>query len=222
MKLSSGNSENDRISFFVNDYGKTAVLENSGNIVILHEKENRTFAISHMIIIIFTYLISVLKEITIRFLIKNPIISEICYLLPVLIEIIIVIIGVINLRKQGKELLKNHAAEHMVFAAYQKKKKVPTIDEARKFCRLSGTCGVSIFSGIIMSQIIGFLVYHFTGFIIPEILLLALAIFAKKFFPLSLVSYISQLFTTSKPEKRNLELAIAALSALENEEKRFC
>lgn len=109
----------------------------------------------------------------------------------------------------------------MVLSAYNKLKRIPTIEEAQKFSRINRSCGITIYSAFITAQLIGFIVYIKTGFLISEIILFLVPLFFSAFFPFNLIGKFAQFFTTSKPERHNLELAIAALSALESHEKHL-
>ena len=141
----------------------------------------------------------------------------ICYLIPFFFCSVNTILGIIDVRKEGKEFLRNHGAEHKVLAAYRKLKRIPTVKEAKAFSRISNGCGITVFSVWITPQLIGFIVYVCTSYIIPEPLLL-LSTMLLVFFPLDLIGRLLQLFTTSKPNQCNIELAIAALVALEKKE----
>lgn len=147
-------------------------------------------------------------------------IGSIYYLISIFLYIMLVIFNIIYLRiKGGKEVLKNHAAEHMVFSAYNKLKRVPTIEETRNFSRISKSCGITIYSALIATQIIGFFVYINTGYMISELVLFISSMLVKTMFPFNLLGELAQLFTTSKPEDKNIELAIEAVSMLEKREK---
>ncbi len=115
-------------------------------------------------------------------------------------------------------MLRNHGAEHKVFSAYKKLGRIPTVEEANHFSRINKACGVTIYSAFITAQLIGFIVYIHTSYIIPEILLFLIPLFFQTIFPFNFIGKLAQFFTTSKPQKRNIELAIAALSALERRE----
>ena len=56
---------------------------------------------------------------------------------------------------------------------------------------------------------------------IPEIIVFLNSIIVPYTFPFNLLGIIAQFFTTSEPEESNIELAIAALSALETSEKVY-
>ena len=114
--------------------------------------------------------------------------------------------------------MKNHGAEHKVIRAYMKLKRIPTLEEAKKFSRISKSCGVTIYSAFFTTQIIGFIVFVTKGYAIPEILLFIIPILFQSVFPFNLLGKIAQFFTTREPEDENIELAIAAITALENNE----
>ena len=137
------------------------------------------------------------------------------YLLFAIAITLYMIIGIIKLRIQNKKnLLKNHGAEHMVYKAYRKLKRIPSVYEAKKFSRFYNKCGITIFSGFITSQLIGFFVYFFSGFIINEFILFFSALFFRTIFPFNLIGLFMQFFTTKIPDDLNIKLAITAIVEL--------
>ena len=159
---------------------------------------------------------SLIKAVVLMPLIERNIISIYWYLVPAIYYLCWMILAVFALRYTGGiELLRNHGAEHKVYKAYKKLKRVPTVEEAEKFFRITKLCGVTVFSAFITSQIIGYIVYIYFGFAIPEIVLFLIPIFFRTIFPFYFIGEIAQLFTTAKPKRRNLELAIATIAELE-------
>ncbi len=141
------------------------------------------------------------------------------YLFPVLIYAILQFICILFVViKGGKKLRKNHGAEHKVFNAYRKLKRVPTIKEAQRFSRICKTCGGTIPSAMIIAQIIGFIVYIHFGIVIPEKVLYIVPLFIHGFFPFNILGKLLQLLTTAEPDDSNVDLAIAALEALDEKE----
>lgn len=219
INLSSGRSEKDRISFFTKDSGITAIKSKNGKInfkmEIAEEEATKNSAIVFILLAIFS-LPAFIKSILLIPLINNNNISIIWYLLPAFFYTSLMILCIILVRKDGgKEFLRNHGAEHMVYAAYKMLKRPPSIQEAMQYSRIANSCGVTIFSGFITAQIIGFIIYACTGIRIFEIILLSSSIFFHSFFPFNLIGKLAQFFTTSKPKKKNLRLAILSISALE-------
>lgn len=219
LKLSSGHSEKDRISFYSCDNCATAILCENGKINVEFSKKNVS---TNKYILTFLGIFGILsffKALVLIPLIKFNTIKKIWYLVPAFYYCVITLLGIIDIRKNGgQELLRNHGAEHKVFAAYKKLGRIPTFKEANKFSRINNSCGITIFSAFITSQILGFIVYINTSFIIPEILLFLIPLFFQKAFPFNFIGKIGQFFTTSKPQKQNIELAIVALSELERRE----
>ena len=124
------------------------------------------------------------------------------------------LVAMIQLRQEGGiEWLRNHGAEHKVVAAYTKLKRIPTIEEANSFSRISNHCGTTLFSCFITPQLIGLIVYVTTGYIIIEPLLLLITVLLA-IFPIDFLGKFLQLFTTSNPKQCNIELAISALIEL--------
>lgn len=219
LKLSSGKSEKDRISFYTSDNGATAIRNKNGEITIEYEKKNVSVMKAIPVLYGIFGTLSLVKTCVLIPLIQNKIIGTIWYLIPTFFYSFLTVISIISVRKTGgKELLRNHGAEHKVFTAYNKLGRIPTVEEANQFSRINKTCGVTIYSAFITTQLIGFIVYIHTSYVIPEILLFLIPLFFQTIFPFTFIGKVAQFFTTSRPKKRNIELAIAALSALERRE----
>lgn len=219
LKISGGQSDKDRISIYTIDDAATAIRNKNGEITIEYVKENvsLTKAIAVLIGIFATF--SLVKAFVLIPLIKTNIIGTVWYLIPAFFYSFLAVKSIIALRKRyGQEFLKNHGAEHKVVTAYEKLGRIPTVEQANQFSRIHRCCGVTIFSAFITSQIIGFIVYIQTSYIIPEIILFLMPLVFQKIFPFNFIGKLAQFFTTSIPERRNIELAIAALSALEHRE----
>lgn len=216
LKLSGGHSEKDRISFYTSDNGVTAIRNENGEITFEFEKNDDSITEPVAAILGISVALSIVKRFLLIPLINNRIIGTVWYLIPIFFYSFLAIISIIYVRKNdGKEFLRNHGAEHKVFAAYNKLKRIPTIEEANQFSRIAKTCGVTTYSALITSQLIGFIVYINTGYVVSEILLFFVPLFFDSIFPFNFIGKIAQLFTTSNPEKENIELAIAAITALE-------
>ncbi len=222
ITLYGGRSEKDRISFCTKNNYVTAVSKNGKIHYILENSESKSngkitlkdFKKSIWIIVLFA-LPLIIKEFILIPLIKTMKISSIWYLIPTFLYSIVTVYLIIDIRKeQGRRFLRNHAAEHMVYLAYKKLKRIPTLKEVRKFSRISKKCGATKITCFIMGQIIGFIVYVCTGYAIPELLLVICSFVFCTDFPFYLISMLVQLFTTSKPQKQNLKLALSALYAL--------
>ena len=219
LKLSSGKSEKDRISFYTSDNGATAIRNSNGEITFEYGKKNVSVMKALAILLGIFGTLSLVKAFVLIPLIKNNTIGTVWYLIPTFFYSFLAVISIIAVRKTGgEELLRNHGAEHMVFSAYKKLKRVPTVEEAKHFSRINRACGITVYSAFITTQLIGFVVYIHTSYIIPEILLFLIPLFFQTIFPFNFIGKVAQFFTTSRPKKRNIELAIAALSALERRE----
>jgi uncharacterized protein YqhQ len=125
----------------------------------------------------------------------------------------------ISMIRDDKNTMRNHGAEHMVFNAYNKLKRIPTIHEATSFSRISRFCGTNYYSAFIFTHIISLLVYILFNYHISEMIIFFIAIFSKSLPPVCVFGLLAQYLNTSKPENENLELAIAALTELERIEK---
>lgn len=212
--LIGGKSENDRITPHSLNNSVTAIRLDTGE--IKYETENEKFiSISNFIYTIIGYAILYLPH----YYKVNHIIKKIetnnkptyFYLALALFYLLTTIISLIYMQIT-QNILMNHSAEHMIIHAYHRLKRIPTIEEAKKFSRFSFLCGSNVAPALIVSQLIGYIVYIYTGFIIPEILLFIVPHIIPGIF---LVGFIAQLFTTKKPKDENIELAIAAISELE-------
>lgn len=216
LKISSARSQKDRISFFSLNNGATAIRSKDGEITIEYGKE--IISTKGLILLLGVLVIpSIVKAFVLMPLIEKEVIGAIWYFIPSIIYIGITVLAIIALRKTGgQEFLRNHGAEHKVVTAYKKLKRVPTIEEADQFSRINKACGVTIYSAVITSQIIGFIVYKYTGYVISEIPLCLLPLLFSSHFPFNVLGKFLQIFTTLPPEKQNIELALSALSALKN------
>lgn len=221
VKLIGGLSRKDRISFETFDDVVTAIRKSNNEIDIKFGKECKPSpTIVEIILGIIFYATPFIKAYIIVPLIKSGAIGTKFYLIAAFIYLLIAIIGSIYYRiTEGKEALKNHAAEHKVFSAYDKLKRVPTIEEAKSFSRIDKKCGITIYSGFITIQIIAFIVYICTGYMISEIILFIGALSLRTIFPFNVLGKLGQFYTTRKPDNANIELAIAAVSALEEKQQ---
>ena len=212
--LIGGHSDNDRITLHSFNNTVTAIKLKTGE--IKYETENTKFiSLSNFFYTIIGYAILYLPH----HYKANHIIKEIetgnkptyFYLALALFYLLITIISLIYMQIT-QNILMNHSAEHMIIHAYHRLKRIPTIEEAKHFSRFSFFCGSNVAPALIVAQLIGYIVYIHTGFIIPEILLFIVPHIIPGIF---LVGLIAQLFTTKKPHDENIELAIAAISELE-------
>lgn len=212
--LIGGQSENDRITLYSLNNSVTAIRLDTGEIKY-ETKEEKVLSISNIIYTIIGYAIVYLPH----YYKVHHIIPEInknsrptyFYLALALFYLLITILALISMQI-NQNTLRNHSAEHMIIHAYRHLKRIPTIEETKKFSRFSFFCGSNLVPALIVSQLIGYIVYVYTGYIIPEILLFFIPHIIPGIF---LVGFIVQLFTTKKPNDANIELAIAAISELE-------
>lgn len=220
MELLGGKSEKDRIVFYNGLYSATAIRNENNEIETVCEVKKKfklDFSKLSMSPISMFAVISIIKAYGIIPLIRSGIINVIWYLLPAMIFAIFFIYTIVSVRHNGKEsLLRNHAAEHKVFRACEKLKRCPTIEEAKEYPRIDKNCGITLYSAFIISQIIGFIVFLKFGYKISEIILFLISFFLAPYFPFNILGLFSQLFTTKEPMDENIELAIAAVSALED------
>ncbi len=162
------------------------------------------------------YILPIIKGFWLNPMIKRHEVSSYYYLISVPLIILLIIFGVISIINTDPkhEIRKNHGAEHKVIRAYEELEYIPTINKAQNFSRISSGCGATIYSALITGQLIGYFVYIYYGFMIPELLLYIVPLFFHSVFPFNLFGKIVQFFTTDKPDDDNIELAIAALTEL--------
>ena len=219
LKIISGHSEKNRITFSTKDSCATAIRKENAEFDFEFQKEDIPISKALTTLFVIFGLSSLLKSFVLIPLIESNTIYVGWYLIPLVLYSLLAILSIIvTCAFSDKELLKNHGAEHKVLSAYNKLKRIPTVEEAQTFSRIHKACGITIYSAFITSQLIGFIVYINLGFIISEIVLFLVPLFFSSFFPFNLIGKLAQFFTTSKPERHNIELAIAAISALEHHE----
>lgn len=219
MSLKGGNSKKDRITFYDSKFSVTAIRCSDGTIQIEDaKKDNKEKKWANIVVTLLIFLgIPLLKAFGVMPFIDNESSKVYLYLIPAAIYSLIVIasikVAISMVEEQG---LKNHGAEHMVYSAYEKLKRIPTVEETKQFSRINGNCGICLFSGIITAQLIGFFVYKYAGYQISEIILFIAAMLFWNLFPFNVLGKIAQLWTTKEPDDTNIELAIAAIKGLEN------
>lgn len=122
-------------------------------------------------------------------------------------------------KMQRTKYRKYHAAEHMTIKAYNKLKRVPTIEEIRRYSRFSNKCSTNIILLIVVTCAV-----LFVGSFIQNPL-----IFIMYFCSSEIIVYIIarcgflnflQIFTTDIPSDRELRVSIKALIVwIEHDEK---
>lgn len=125
--------------------------------------------------------------------------------------------------KKGREcsIAKFHAAEHMAINAYKKLQRIPTLEEAKKYSRFSKNCGSrKILSRIFMFSMITvamatLISYNGLIYLIVVLLIPLFRVILEKYGWLIFL----QVFVTSKPTDKEIELAIEGLRQFEIMEK---
>lgn len=230
MELIAGQSGKNRITFFTHEKNVTAIRKENGEIEFEHnttkeynakkkEKKEKSKGIA---IPLWTFLLaSILKAYLVMPLIEKQVIGVGWYLVVAFYYLFVTIISIFMLREEiGEEGLRNHGAEHKVFTAYQKLKRIPSMQEAKQFSRICKCCGATIYSAFITAQLIGFAIYLYNGWRISELVLFIVPILFYSFCPFNLLGKFAQFFTTMEPRDSNIELAISALSELEKREMK--
>lgn len=226
VKLIYALSRKESIEFSTLKFSSTAVRTPEGKIEIIikdngnrkHLKNafNKTFFKNLFLNFSFYILIPVMKTCFILPNISN--LPLFFYFLPAFFYLIYEIVDILILLKKYGNFRKNHAAEHQVFKAFKALKKIPSIDEANRFSRISRYCGISVYSALITGQIIGFIFFFFFNITIPEWFIIFSSLMLKNVFPFYLIGALAQFFTTSPADDENINLAICALTALEEKE----
>lgn len=219
MTIISGLSGKDRISFATGNGAITAIRKEDGTIeTVEHKRLDIGDKFSTVLGTIYLIL-CVIKVYGFIPFIEKGMIEKWFYLIPAVYLFIVMIISILRFRlTEGEEALRNHGAEHKVFKAYKRLKRIPTMEEAKEFSRINRYCGIARNSALIVSQFIGFILYTYMGYRVSEILLYIVPLFLANVFPFYLLGNLAQFFTTAKPEEENIELAIAALTELKEKE----
>ena len=132
--------------------------------------------------------------------------------------IILCILFIVALVKE-KDMHKFHAAEHMVLNGYEKLKRVPSMDEIKKYSRFHNSCGTNIITGVVLTLVMMFgctyipnPMYMVMGMLISIIMVQVLS-------DKGLLNF-GQYMTTKKPTEKELLVAIQGLTVwVENEKK---
>ena len=126
-------------------------------------------------------------------------------------------------KKREKEFFKYHAAEHMACNAYKALQRVPTINEIREYSRFDCNCGTNITTEIIIIFPLMSLaekLYFFYN-CSPIALVIMTGVIPISYLVLDRYGYLNflQYFTTEKPDKIELLVAIEGLKMWEEKEK---
>ncbi len=218
VRVTSARSDNDKIMFSDSEFESTATRMTNGEIETVCEKKKEvTFPVAITVLVVTIILWVIDIKLTIPFLSNSVSRVYIFYSIITVIFAMLMFVAIKELCKaKNANLLKNHGAEHMVFTAYRKLKRIPTVSEAKKFSRINSHCGINLFSSIIVAQLLAIFVYLCTGYIISEMLMLTIAPIFASFFPFNFIGNIAQFWTTSEPSDSNINLAISALKGLED------
>ncbi len=129
------------------------------------------------------------------------------------IHLMVLLDAILNVSSQTKRL---HAAEHMVLNAWQKTSSIPSIDDIRKFSKLSPNCGICYVSTRIFFAMSIFILTSLLGiyilFFIPFLYVSSHLLRVLHFF--NWIEY----GVTKNPTNKELEIAIAGLKALVEKE----
>ena len=127
--------------------------------------------------------------------------------------------------KHGYSIAKFHGAEHKVVNAYNKLERIPTLEEAKKFSRFSKLCGsrtiiYSMFTYTVLTvSLFLYFSFNFNDFMYLAIML-AIIISIKIGENYGVLNFF-QVFVTSDPGDKEIELAIEGLKQFETLEDKL-
>lgn len=228
FRITSGRSNENWISFTAGSHTSRAIREPNGEIKtetvnessVPSKWEEIKYSVVHYLYVIFAvfafYIMPFIKGYKLNPMIRNNELGSNYYLISAVLLSIISVIQILTLiiNDPRKKLRRNHGAEHKVFTAYNKLKRIPTINEAKTFPRICNVCGVTVFSALITGQLIGFFLYTNYGIMLSEKFLFFVPLLLHSIFPFNFLGKLAQFFTTDEPNDDNIELAIAALTEL--------
>ena len=123
-------------------------------------------------------------------------------------------------RRTKKNTYKFHSAEHMVINAYEKLKRVPTIEEIREYSRFDNSCGTNATTQIVMSFTLMFLCTFISNPLYMTIGMLSVNIVVIILLQCGFLNFL-QKYTTIVPTDKELSVAIAGMNVwYENEKKQ--
>ncbi|MDO4282547.1 MAG: DUF1385 domain-containing protein [Clostridia bacterium] len=202
IKNLEGASTKWSIAFSSGDKCVTAKNDISGNISVSVEDINGYDEVYWKIINKLFVLLSFIIEMIV--ISKCRVISNIAYILVILK----CIYSFYHLYHMSRTSFRNHGAEHMMINAYNKLKRVPTIEEAKYFSRFALNCGDRKY----IINLICVIILIIFKFGIPYFSL-RMAIYNLKI--VKIISLPIQLFSTNIPDDSNLMLAREALLKLD-------
>ena len=139
--------------------------------------------------------------------------------LKTVIALLILIAGLIYFYSKDRRVFRFHSAEHMAINAYNKLKRVPTLEEIKKYSRFCNQCGTNhMFRELIVPISMIITTYNVTDIYRP----LALFVLLLGFYIIQKIGFFNvfQLITTRKATDEECMVAIAALELLIEKEKQ--
>lgn len=129
VRIASGRSYNDKIMFSDLEFEATATQMPDGEVKIECEKKKKmkfSVAIIALVFMVILWVIDI--KLMIPFLIKSSVRVYIFYSIIATIYTMFILVAINELTKtKNVNLIRNHGAEHMVFTAYRKLKRIPTV-----------------------------------------------------------------------------------------------
>lgn len=195
----------------LDEYGE--ILEN------LCDMENEKFSKKHILIINF---IIITLGISLCILLKNfgILLASLCFFAnsKQFFDVVNFSYSRKFTKSKNYSTAKFHSAEHMVCNAYEKLKRVPTLEEIKRFSRFHKRCGSCFY----LSNF-----FFIISFTLCVLFLFKLPIYGIAMFSIILIFILDmkfrllrfmQILVTNKPSEKELLLAIEGLKALEDME----
>ena len=129
-------------------------------------------------------------------------------------------------RKKEKNAYKFHSAEHMVLNAYEKLKRVPSLEEIREYSRFSNYCGTNVTTQLVMNFTLMFLCTFISNLLYSNIGMLSANIIVIILLQCGFLNFL-QKYTTIIPTDKELLVAIEGMNVwfenekMEKEKSRF-
>ena len=222
IKLEGGSSSKNKITFHTEKIEATATRTKNGEIEITYNiKKNDNYTKKEFILAtIFLLVAAFIESQTLTALMRYLDFLKAWYFIPILLYSIpfSALVSYIKFRSDSNYFTQNHAAEHMVNQAYLSLKRLPTVEEVKHFSRFTKNCGSSLYSSLVIGHIIAYVLFLAFDITVPHLITFTFSLALSRFFPFYTLGLLAQFFTTQKTNNESIELALAALKALEDYE----
>lgn len=209
MKIESGKSTENSITFCSGNMETTATYDKDGKIKITNtynERENVGLEILKPIF----FIAGIGEAINLGIYLYG--FSKLVNLIPIVIFLVYEA-SVIILNIKNGEIIKNHTVEHQIIYAVSKYGRTVTHKDIVKAKKLTKRCGTSFFPIYIAYMIAALIISLKFNIIVPQIIVYALFTITYKTFPIYYIGYIGQSLQLAKPDEKSYKLGEAALAA---------